>query len=137
MSFTTRVFTASTPQALEAQVNAFLTPFVGSNAKAIRRLEFFYSDRQRFARHELMIAISYQNAWVSVPSQPYQIKIFSNRRPTPLENAVNAFISANPSYFFGGVRFQRGYLEEGRLPSFFAVVPYSADGNAWQSWSMQ
>lgn len=136
MSFTTRIFVASTPQALESQVNTFLAPFVGSNAKAIRRFEFHYADRQRFLRNEFTVTLSYQNAWVSIPSQPYQIKIFTNRRASNLQTAVNNFISANPSYFFGGVRFQRGYLDEGRLPIFLAAVPYSADGNAWQSWAM-
>lgn len=136
MSFTTQVFVASTPLALESQVNTFLAPFVGANAKAIRRFDVFYADRQRFLRSEFMVTISYQNAWTSSPSQPYQIKVFSNRRPIALKNAVNAFISANPSYFFAGVRFIQGHSEEGRLPLFLAVVPYSADGNGWQSWSI-
>lgn len=132
----TQIFIAPSANQIESAVNAFLTPFVGTNSRAIRRADCLFADKQRYTRNEFMVGLSYQSTWGPQITSPYQLKVFTSRRPTSLQTQIQNFITNNSSYFFSSIRYQRGYREEAKLPIYVGFLFYSADPNAWQIWSI-
>lgn len=118
----------STPTGFITNFNA---EFASLLSNTVLDFGFITGDKIRVSDSELLFMARVDDTG-SVISNPYKIQVFVGQTLTSVQDQAQAFIDANPTYWFGPVR--AGYLEPSRRSNpYLAYFVYNedlADGQA-------
>jgi hypothetical protein len=132
MASFTKLITASSGAALATAANTFLA---GLTAPTIRGMTLSYNDEQASTKAEWVLAIDYTDGG-SALATPFLLSVLEKRKVSDLESAVQALMTANPTYFYAATRyaFSRS-TGAGKLPKSVGVIIYNTTAGASANWS--
>ncbi len=116
---------------LETLVNALFAPLL---TQTIDGVQFSAINPSRSIGNDLRVIVTYATGGTTI-TNPYLVKGFTGTSIGDLADAVQAFITANPGYFFAPVYYQQ-LQSERRSKQYIALLVYNtnlADGTA--NWS--
>ncbi len=107
---------------LESQVNAILATLLSND---INGVAFVANDQARGLGNEYKLTISYDDVGTAITS-PYLVKGFVGANAAAVATAVQAFMTANPSYFFSST-FTQQLRSDRRTTQSVAILFYNTD----------
>lgn len=111
-------FVTAVNAALAALTNPTIREFAPAAINPLRRINIPYS-----------CLISYTSAGAALAT-PFLLSVLENSSLTALQTAVQALITANPSYFFAGTKYILLYNEGNKQAKYIALTIYNVTAGA-------
>ncbi len=134
MTITPQLFREASAEALSTSINAFLAPFFGGSARKVIGVVLDTKANAPFFNSNLYANITVDSTGVGPQSAPFQFQVFTASIESSVLTKINAFIAANPSYFFSQVF--SVYRPEEPNPNLGVALGifFSTDSAAYLNW---